>query len=195
LKKSNDILKSTLQEWLKEGETFSESEVQLTEDSLIRFAQEYSVSPSPDLKSQILKKISDLKRANQNRTELQLDKLPLLDASSNWLDWEKAVEGINPPENFEGIYLHTLESTPERQLFVAWVREYVEEEVHHDLLESFLLLEGTCECHITDTEGYGRVVRMGVGDFITMELGETHDVIITSLEPAKAILQWKKIRA
>ena len=178
---------------MEEGDTFSDSDVQLTEDSLIRFAQEYSVVPSPDLKSQILKKIHALNKASNNRTELQLDNLPLLDISSNWLDWEKAVEGINPPEDFEGIHLHELESNEERQLFVAWVREYVEEEVHHDLIESFLLLEGTCECHITDPEGYGRVVRMSVGDFITMEPGETHDVIITSLEPAKAILQWKRI--
>ena len=34
--------------------------------------------------------------------------------------------------------------------FVRFCRNIVEEEVHHDLLESFLILEGSCECHITN---------------------------------------------
>ena len=194
MKKSNDILRDTIAEWIKEDPAFSASLIQSTEDALTRFVQEYSVTPSNDLKSKVLEKLNELNAAGKNRKSLQLEKLPLLDSSSNWMDWEKVVEGIKPPENFESIHLHTLVSNEDRQLFVAWVREYIEEEVHHDLLESFLILEGTCECHITDPDGYARVVRMSVGDFITMQPGETHDVIITSLEPAKAILQWKRIK-
>lgn len=126
---------------------------------------------------------------------MSLDNLPILDQTSNWMDWQQAVEGINPPKDFDGIYLHSLESSPRRELFVAWVKEYVAEEVHTDIVESFILLEGTCECHITDAKGNASVVRMAAGDFITMHTGETHDVIITSLEPAKAILQWMKLSA
>ncbi len=36
---------------------------------------------------------------------------------------------------------------------------------------------------------------MGQGDFITMQIGETHDLVITSRQPAKAILQWWKLAA
>lgn len=119
----------------------------------------------------------------------------MLEETANWLDWQEATQGISPPEFFENIYLHPLESSEKRELFVIWVKEFVETEVHHDLLESFLILEGACECHITDEKGNTRIVRMGQGDFITMQLGETHDIRITSPEPAKAILQWKKLVA
>lgn len=111
------------------------------------------------------------------------------------MDWAEVVRNIQPPDNFIDIHLHHLEINDHRELYVAWVKEYIDEEVHSDIIESFLLLQGTCECHILDGNGNARVVRMGVGDYITMQPGEIHDVIITSLEPAKAILQWKKLDA
>ena len=125
-------------------------------------------------------------------TELP-DNLPLLTSSSNWLEWKEVAEGIAPPEDYENIHLHTLESSENRELFIAWVKEYVPEEVHYDLLESFLILEGSCKCYITGEAGHTRTVRLGPGDFIAMQTGETHDIRITSEQPAKAILQWVKL--
>ncbi len=115
--------------------------------------------------------------------------------NANWLEWQAVLEGIEPPAEFDNIHLHTLESNDKRELFVAWVKEMVDEEVHHDILESFMLLEGSCECHITNEKGGTRIVRMSQGDFISMKLGETHDIVITSLKPAKAILEWRKVAA
>ena len=193
MKKSIEIDRSKLSEWLKDES--SQSAIQQSEDALINYVAAFAVHPDPGLREKILNKIRSLQSSHENRQVLSLDHLPVLDTSSNWLDWQEVVKDIQPPQEFDGVYLHTLESSPHRELFVAWVKEYVEEEVHTDLLESFILLEGTCECHITDTEGNARVVRMGTGDFITMQIGEVHDIIITSLTPAKAILQWMKLSA
>ena len=195
MKKSIDIDKSEISAWLKDGSSPDPMDVQQTEEALLKFASAHAVHPDPALKEKILNKIKSLNSAETNRQQLTLDNLPILDESSNWVDWADVVKDIQPPSNFDGIHLHSIESSDKRELFVAWVKEYVAEEVHTDLLESFILLEGTCECHITDAQGHARVVRMGVGDFITMQVGETHDVIITSLEPAKAILQWMKLSA
>ena len=180
---------------MNEESTPSDLEIQQTEDALNRFGAAYAVHPDEGIREKFLNKIRSLNSFKKNQRVLTLDNLPILDASSNWMEWQKVVSDIKPPENYEGIHLHTLESNDQRELFVAWVKEYVEEEVHTDLIESFILLEGTCECHITDAQGNARVVRMGVGDYITMQIGEIHDVIITSLEPAKAILQWLKLSA
>lgn len=195
LKKKNDILKQDISQWLEDSSSPTNIEIQQTEDAILRFAAAHAVSPDPELKNKILDKIKSLNSNKNSREPLNLDNLPILDDAANWMDWQEVVEGIHPPEHFDGIYLHSLESSPQRELFVAWVKEYVAEEVHTDLVESFILLEGTCECHITDAHGHARVVRMSAGDFITMHTGETHDVIITSLEPAKAILQWMKLSA
>lgn len=147
------------------------------------------------MRKKILDKISTLAAQNYQYNPLEINNLPHLNECANWLDWEEAVQGIEPPADFENIHLHPLESNEKRELFVAWVKEFVEEEVHHDLLESFLILEGSCECHITDERGNARIVRLGQGDYIRMELGETHDLHITSLRPTKAILQWEKVAA
>jgi len=193
LKESNHISKKEISQWLENDA--SPIDMQLTEDAILRFAEAHAVSPDPGLKQKILDKIRSLNSANQNRQQLSLDHLPVLDKTSNWMDWQEVIKDIKPPEHFDGIHLHRLESSPKRELFVAWVKEYVDEEVHSDIIESFILLQGTCECHITDENGNARIVRMSAGDFITMNPGEIHDVIITSLEPAKAILQWMKISA
>lgn len=195
LKKKNDILKSDIRQWLEDTPSPSEFEIQQTEDAILRFAAAHAVTPDPGLKNKILDKIKALNFNKNNRKPLSLDNLPILDETTNWMDWQEVIKEIHPPEDFDGIYLHSLVSSPQRELFVAWVKEYVAEEVHTDIIESFVLLEGTCECHITDVDGNARVVRMAAGDFITMRTGETHDVIITSLEPAKAILQWMKLSA
>lgn len=178
---------------MQDNSAISEEEVLQAEYALIRLAQDHAVIPPPLLRDKILEKIKTLDKGMKNVKELDLNNLPLLDENSNWLDWQKTVNGIEPPGDYDGIHLHSLESNDRRELFVAWVKEYIEEEVHYDLVESFILLEGACECHITDLNGNPRVIRMGVGDFISMPVGEVHDIIITSLEPVKAILQWKKI--
>ena len=48
---------------------------------------------------------------------------------------------------------------------------------------------------LTNEQGQCRTVRLGQGDSITMQIGETHDIVITSLRPTRAILEWRKLAA
>jgi mannose-6-phosphate isomerase-like protein (cupin superfamily) len=170
-------------------------EVQQTEAALVSFAEAHSMPAPSQLRAKILGKINEFEAFKKTQTNLELSQLPVLDSASNWLAWQEAVAGIEPPTNFKIIHLHTLESNEKRELFLAWVKEFVPEEVHHDIVESFLILEGSCECHITNQKGETRIVRLGQGDFYSMETDETHDIIITSLQPAKAIIEWRKLAA
>lgn len=192
-----DISKAELKSLLSdELETdISLNEIRQTEEALANFGKAHSLAPPSALREKILGKLNHLSNQKNQQQRLDLANLPMLDANANWLEWQAAVEGIEPPAEFDNIHLHTLESNDKRDLFVAWVKEMVDEEVHHDILESFVLLEGSCECHITDEKGETRIVRMGQGDYISMKLGETHDIVITSLRPAKAILEWRKLAA
>lgn len=195
MKKKYDITQDEIREWLSgspDGPP-SAGELEEAEEALLGFAEGYAMPPPAPLREKILGRLKALNDQKRQRQKLQPDKLPLLSASSNWLEWKEVAEGIAPPEDYENIHLHTLESTEKRELFVAWVKEYVPEEVHHDLLESFLILEGSCECFITDQAGNSHTVRLGPGGYIAMRTGETHDIRITSEQPAKAILQWLKL--
>lgn len=186
-----------IQEWLKEehSEIPNLSTIEDTELALLKFAEAHSEAPPGFLRTQILSKLSELKSQTEEHKKLDLNRLPFLSDNHNLFDWQRAVDGIVPPPDFEDIHLHTIESSENRELFVAWVKEFVPEEVHHDLLESFLILEGSCECHITNPKGETRIIRLGQGDFYTMQVEETHDIIITSAKPAKAIIEWRKLAA
>jgi mannose-6-phosphate isomerase-like protein (cupin superfamily) len=192
-----DITPDYLKELLTQqgGNPPSQEELDKTEEALLVFAEAHAVTPPLSLKDKILSKIQKLNDETQNKQAFTLENLPILTPESNWLEWKEAVKHIPLPDEFEGVHLHSIESNEKRDLFVAWVKEVVPEEVHHDLLESFILLEGTCECEITDETGNIRTVTMREGDYIAFKLGETHIINITSAQPAKAILQWLKLAA
>ena len=194
-KKKYDIAQDEVREWLSgdAGGPPSDQELEQAEEALLGFAEGHATPAPAPLREKILEKLRVLNTQKRQQQKLQPDNLPLLSDSSNWLEWKEVAEGIAPPEDYENIHLHTLESTEKRELFIAWVKEYVPEEVHYDLLESFLILEGSCKCYITDEAGHTRTVRLGPGDFIAMQTGETHDIRITSEQPAKAVLQWVKL--
>ncbi|MEO5907077.1 MAG: cupin domain-containing protein [Saprospiraceae bacterium] len=192
---SADISDDNFKAWLDEVSNGVEPLNIESETVFIRFAEAHAVVPPVVLKNTILQKIETFRTAENHRQVLNIESLPLLDSESNWLDWQSCVQHISPPEDYDGVFLHSLEASPQRDLFVAWVKEFIEEEVHHDLVESFIVLEGSCECNITEADGNTRVVRLTAGDYLEIPVGESHNIIITSLQPVKAILQWNRKRA
>ncbi len=190
---SLDFLRTLLTD--EQGNVPSKVDLEHAEEALTAYAVQHAVVPPLSMRDKIMAKIHKLNIHERTRNPFTLENLPILTAQSNWLDWEAAVEGIECPAEYDNVYMHTLESNDTRELFVAWVQEVIPEEVHHDLLESFILLEGTCECNIWNETGEKRIVRMQAGDFIEMKIGEIHDIYITSPKPVKAILQWLKIAA
>lgn len=197
MKKQHDITRKDIGEWLldESGSPIDNVSIQQTEDDLILYATAHAVPAPEHLRNSILDKIRNLNVQKATVQKLDLANLPLLTEQSSWLEWQEAVAEIEAPAVYEDIHMHTLESNEQRDLFVIWVKEFVPEEVHHNLLESFMILEGSCVCYITNQAGETRTVRLGEGDFITMQLEETHDIHITSEKPAKAILQWYKLAA
>lgn len=196
-KKETELSRAVIQEWLTvpDAPLPTESEVLATESDLIAYAESHAIPVRKDLKTSILAKIAQLNQQSQERTTISLETPPLLQKQSNWLDWQAAVADIHAPDDLENIHLHPLISDDTRELFVAFVKENVPEEVHDDLLESFVILEGSCECEIIDLNGETRFVWMREGDFIDFKIGEVHNIHITSAQPVKAILQWLKVAA
>ncbi len=163
------------------------NEVEKVEKALIHFAENCSPAVPNSLKINVLDTINRLELAFPI---IDLANPPRLETSLDRHAWARATSHINAPTGLENIHLHPIKDADGVQMFVAFVREEVPEEVHHDLLESFLILEGTCECLITAASGEARTVRLEAGDHISFEVGETHSIYITSRRPVKAILQW-----
>ncbi|MEP7268613.1 MAG: hypothetical protein ABI844_13375 [Saprospiraceae bacterium] len=172
-------------------------EIHQTEAALNRYAESYSVQPPRGLSDRILKKMSKLNSQSRHRHPFTLENLPMLTVDSNFLDWEDAVKEISPPQEFDDFYMHVLVSDATRDLMLGWSKHSIPEEVHYDLIESFIVLDGSCECHIwhEDAPDTKRKVHMHTGDFLQLELGESHDILTTSPIPVKAILQRIKVKA
>lgn len=66
----------------------------------------------------------------------------------------------------------------------------IPEEVHHNTLESFFILEGNCRCFLGD-----RIVDLGPGGFLEIPLHVPHRLEITGTTPVLAILQKVRIYA
>ena len=109
---------------------------------------------------------------------------PLINSSSdyrNWLSFAKDLEERSLDK--EGRYLKVLrQDSHVTQLLIISTTD-IEEEIHEDEYESFLILEGECRCKIGD-----KLTHMSAGDYMEIPLHQTHDVELVS-ERVVAILQ------
>ncbi|MBK6545556.1 MAG: AraC family ligand binding domain-containing protein [Saprospiraceae bacterium] len=187
-----NINQDKIREWLGEIEN---KEIQDYEIALNNLATANAKLPPAYLKEHILGQISSLNENRLIQGKIDIKNPPLIHKDSNIQDWINAIEGLKAPIDFDEIHLEPIRSDETVEMFIAWASTIIPEEVHDNILESFLILEGSCTCHIKDQQGNLRIVHMQAGDFITMGIGETHDLHITSEQPTKAILQWLKIAA
>jgi mannose-6-phosphate isomerase-like protein (cupin superfamily) len=195
LERNTDITIESIRSWLKqEGHAEpSDEAVKQAEQALLLIAQANAIEPPLSLRSRILEKIERLKEQTKTFASIDIEHPPLIHPDSNWLDWQAATQHIQAPEDIDNIHMHPLRSDDTADMFVVFVQEFVPEEVHHDVLESFLLLEGACVCTVTDETGHTRREYYSQGDYISFKHGEVHDVqILSTVHPAKAILQWLK---
>ncbi|WP_164851393.1 cupin domain-containing protein [Larkinella soli] len=161
-------------------------EVQAEIDRTSLALQQYGanvVQPRPQLKHRILDQLSRLDGARA----FDLAHLPLINAYSDHGQWLRTVESIRPTRDFRNIYSHTLREDPEVVQYLVWARFEIKPEDHHDEHESFLILEGECECTVG-----GKILRLSAGDYLAIPLDVEHNVRVLSATPVKAIIQRRK---
>lgn len=194
---SPDLLSILLTD--EQGQAPTTKEIADTESALNSYAESQSIDPADSLKDRIKAKMAKLNFQSKNRSPFTVKNLPLLSSDANLLDWEDALSKFETPAEFsdDGIHMIILESNETRDLMLGWSKEIIPEEVHDDLIESFIVLDGSCECHIwrDDDPGFNKKVHMQTGDFLQLNPGESHDIITTSAVPVKAVLQRLKVRA
>jgi mannose-6-phosphate isomerase-like protein (cupin superfamily) len=118
---------------------------------------------------------------------------PLIHRNSDIADWNEAVAHLKPDTDHGDIKTSFLVFTDELQLCVAWLSDRLDEDEHHegDFEESFLILEGSCECNIG-----GKIFRLKAGDYLDIPFNTPHTITSTSPQGyVKAIIQRKKVAA
>lgn len=136
--------------------------------------------PNDKLKSRILGALSKLGEA----PAFDLNQLPLINPYSDSDQWQRTVATIRPPRDFRNLCYHPLREKDGIAQFLLWVKQEIRAEEHHGERESFLILEGECECQIGD-----ETIRLLAGDYVEIPLAVVHTVRVLSPTPVKAIVQ------
>jgi mannose-6-phosphate isomerase-like protein (cupin superfamily) len=146
------------------------------------------MQPKENTKADIMQLVNNI----SNEAVIDLQDLPLISRHSDATQWSKAVKNLEPLHNEGAIQLHPVKATASIEMYVAWVNDFLEEEGHDvsDFEESFLILEGSCECNLG-----GKMFYLQAGDFLTIPPKTKHSIKATAEGNGhvKAILQRRKI--
>jgi mannose-6-phosphate isomerase-like protein (cupin superfamily) len=147
----------------------------------------YSMAPSGTLKQ----KIFDLIDTADSDDTISLSNLPFISRHSNVAAWQQAVQSIAEPEGAEELKMLPLLDDSKREMYVAWLYNLLEEDGHQtdDFVESFLIIEGSCECNVG-----GKMLYLQAGDYLEIPPSTRHSILPTTANGGcvKAIVQRKK---
>jgi hypothetical protein len=143
------------------------------EQRLEDLAWQGAITPPAHLRARILERIAGIAH------------LPSLLHGSTATDFMPWLEELPPlTEAFDNMHVAPLSFADRVPTALVWVKSHVEEEIHTDVLESFLILEGTCQVRME-----GKVIDLVPGDVMHIPLHTPHSIQVTSATPCKAIVQ------
>ena len=141
------------------------------QNALRKFAEGAAKAPSAEVKQTIWNTLENINKEIAG----DLNDLPVINKYSNYTHWKQLVKSVMP-ENIptETLYVPLRDANGVSQALVISY-DNAEDESHDDIRESFLLLEGECECCVGD-----EVVRMQTGGFLELPLHTNHNIKLLS---------------
>lgn len=147
-------------------------ELRSIQEGLNKYVAAYSLTPPYVLKDKIWGTLENLLL----EAHMDLSNLPVINEFSDPKVWMDAVRPLLPKTLTDGRFMHVLTHTDNIQQVLVMTATDVEDEVHSDVYESFIILEGECECHI----GNDTVIRVKAGGYVRIPMHEHHDLKIIS---------------
>jgi quercetin dioxygenase-like cupin family protein len=142
------------------------------EDLFAKYGQLAAAAPVPTLEQNIWSTLDNINKERHG----DLSNLPIINKYSDYQHWKRIVQPLLPAEiNSEKIAILQANEKITQVLFVSGTA--IPDETHEHERESFIVLEGECECCID-----GQPIRLGPGGFIEIPMYTHHDV--------KAITPW-----
>lgn len=164
-------------------------ELQEAIDSALAVMERYP--PAPEPRAGLKNKVLDFLDNFLPEETINLASPPLIHLHSDANAWNKALIGVQPDMEEDGMAARVLKDTEEVVLSVVWLSGAMVEDQHeaNDFLESFFILEGACEC---DFEG--KIVRFSAGDYFDIPPNTRHTIknISPNLGYVKGLVQRRK---
>ena len=154
-------------------------ELAAIENALEKHALNNAVKPSERLALSIVSVVDNLEKERL----LDIENLPIINPFSNYKNWLPLAQEYLNITLTDGIFSKVLQQSDKITQVLVVSEIDIPEEIHEGEHESFLILDGRCECIIN-----GNSHLMGPGDFMAIPLLEPHDVKLKS-KRVTAILQ------
>lgn len=142
-------------------------EIKSIQAALNVYAAQAALWPGRELQDQIWSTLENLEKEKAH----DLNNLPLINKYTDYRQWKKMVRPLMPASLPDERIVEVLRHTPEVTQVLIISRTDVEDEVHVHEHESFIVLEGECECNIG-----GQAIRLGPGGYIEIPLHTHHHV-------------------
>lgn len=156
-----------------------ESEIRGIEAALKGYVEAISERPPLQMQDEIWGTLQNL---NKERN-IDLKDLPVINKYSDHSTWLGIVKAFIPDQLEEDRMVHVLRNTDDIVQMLIISKTHFDNEVHVEEHESFMILEGECECTVGD-----HVFRLQPGGFTEIPLHTNHDVRILTPH-VTAILQ------
>jgi mannose-6-phosphate isomerase-like protein (cupin superfamily) len=150
-------------------------------DVIEQMALQYKVPPPPGLRARLFDAVQDhvAERLSQGRPPVLHPQSRATDYTA-WLDAPQ----LNQPTDAGPLHVIELHDQEGELTALVWLTDGSPEEVHVDVVEKFLILEGSCEITV------GRDVHiLQPGSYLSIPLHVPHTVRVTSTQPCKILLQ------
>jgi mannose-6-phosphate isomerase-like protein (cupin superfamily) len=138
---------------------------------LQKFAEANALWPGPELQDSIWNTLENLNKEKQ----MDPEDLPIINEFTDYRKWLTLVKELVPKQQDEDRICHVIRHTDTITQMVLASKTDFEPEMHTDLHESFIILEGRCECYVGK-----RTFQLGPGGFTAIPLDEMHSVKLLS---------------
>ncbi len=147
------------------------------------YAMANAVPPDPIVKPFLMATIDFTERMKSGE---QPGFPPELNAQSKIADFSEWLNRADMviPEDFKDLHAKIIGYTPTAITAIVWIKDMAPQEVHDNEYEKFLIVEGTCNITVGDN-----VHSLVPGEYFAIPLHKSHQVIVTSINPCKVILQ------
>ncbi len=157
-------------------------EMNKIELALENYALEHAVSADSSTRAMVMASVDYVQRCKAGEPMQVVPHLSTDSVIADYTQWLHAPD-MQPQEDFDNLFIKIIHATPEVTTALIWVKQYTSPETHHEELERFFILEGTCTIYYGDNHTH-----LKAGDFFPVPLHQSHVVKVTS-PICKAIVQ------
>jgi mannose-6-phosphate isomerase-like protein (cupin superfamily) len=152
-------------------------------DALESYALANAVPVNPTIKPFLMAILNYTERLKSGEVPVAPALLNENSKIADYAEWLNRKD-LQFPDDFHDMHAKIIGYTPGAITAIVWIKESTPQEVHDDQYERFLIIEGSCDIHVEE-----EIHSLVPGDYFSIPLHKSHEVIITSTIPCKVILQ------